>query len=353
VQGHYEQRLEQDLLAIGKQVAHVGDEVERAVADAARAVLAVDRALACDTILGDLRINRGTNELDRLCHGFVARHVPSAGHLRYVSSVLRLSIMLERIGDYAATISRTALQLGSEPPAAVRHDIEMMADQARRLLHSALKAFEDRNPQTARDTIASARQLTSTYDRVFADLVREGEAGTRPVPELFAFLATFNRLERVIHQAKNVCEQTIFVATGETKPAKTFDILFVDARNDGASLLAEHYARKAYPGSGTFASAGWQPAARVDPAYVAYAGASGLDLSEAWPRPLASILGHLTAYEIVIVLAADARKHLPKIPFHTVLLEWDLTGAATPEAVFKELVPRISELMEKLRGEEA
>ena len=56
-----------------------------------RALLTLDRDLAYATVLGDKPINREIRELDRLCHAFVARHLPSAGHLRFVSSVLRLT----------------------------------------------------------------------------------------------------------------------------------------------------------------------------------------------------------------------------------------------------------------------
>ena len=69
------------------------------------ALLTRDRELAAEVILGDLPINREVRAIDALCHAFVARHLPSAGHLRFVSSVLRLNVELERIGDYAVTIA--------------------------------------------------------------------------------------------------------------------------------------------------------------------------------------------------------------------------------------------------------
>ena len=129
---HYEERLQRDLDWIQDLVGVVGNRLVQTIQDAATAVLTCDNQLAAQTIIGDYTINRQTRELDRLCHAFVARHLPSAGHLRYVSSVLRLNIALERIGDYGATISRTAVQLSEPPPSAVSRDIEMMAEQSRR-----------------------------------------------------------------------------------------------------------------------------------------------------------------------------------------------------------------------------
>jgi phosphate transport system protein len=111
---HYEERLEKDLAWIRDLVAIVGQTVTKAVDDSVLAALNLDRDLAASTVIGDYTINRQTRELDRLCHVFVARHLPSAGHLRYISAVLRLGIALERIGDYATTISRTVAPLRRE-----------------------------------------------------------------------------------------------------------------------------------------------------------------------------------------------------------------------------------------------
>ncbi|MEC7584220.1 MAG: PhoU domain-containing protein, partial [Planctomycetota bacterium] len=86
---HYEERLQQDLTQIESLVAQVGVKIEEAITNAVRALLTLDRSMAGSVIVGDYLVNRQTRELDRLCHAFVARHLPSAGHLRYVSSVLR------------------------------------------------------------------------------------------------------------------------------------------------------------------------------------------------------------------------------------------------------------------------
>ena len=111
-----------DAAAVASVARHVQTALERSV----HALLARDRQASAETILGDLRINRETRAIDRRCHAFVARHLPTAGILRYVSSVLRLNIALERIGDYATTIARTVPHLSTDAPPVVKRDIEMM-----------------------------------------------------------------------------------------------------------------------------------------------------------------------------------------------------------------------------------
>jgi phosphate transport system protein len=350
---HYEERLQKDLAWIQELVGVVGAAVTSAIDDAVRSVLTLDKDLAAQTVIGDLTINRQTRELDRLCHAFVARHLPSAGHLRYVSSVLRLDIALERIGDYAATISRTAAQLSTQPPPVVARDVEMMCEHARRMLRESLRAFGQRDAGLAQATIATISQLAQHFDKIFDDLVREGEARSRPVNDLFSLMATFNRLERVIHQAKNICEETIFVATGKTKGEKTFQILFVDERNDGPSQIAEHFTRKAFPQSGRYRSCGFAPAEDVDPEYVRFGQTIGLDLTKAWPSAIGALRDQMDEYHVVVGLCADARERLGKVPFHTTVLVWKVDASAGPEGVYREIAPRVRDLVEKLRGEQA
>ena len=348
----YEERLNADLNRIRKRLRLMGEGVLQALRNATRALLTRDVELATETILGDLPINRRYRDIDHLCHVFVARHLPSAGHLRTVSAALRLGKTLERIGDYAETISRAALQLVEPASDQIKQDVEMMAGHADKILGEALRSFDERDLELARTTLEIASRHGSTFDKVFNDLVAEGERGERPMADLFSLMAVFNRLERVIHQAKNICEQTVLVVTGATKHEKTFDILFVDNRNAGASLLAEHWARKAYPEGGTYASAGWEVATDVDPAYQRFAEEKGCFLGDVKPRSFDTYAEELTKFEIIIDLSGSAKKHLPKVPFHTTLLSWPIENRDDPEAFFKELSARLGHLMERLRGDE-
>lgn len=351
---HYEERLEADLEHIRGEVAAIGKGVDKALERALHALLAHRHTLAYETILGDLAINRRVRALDQRCHAFVARHFPSAGLLRFVSSVLRLNIALERIGDYAVTVCREAVQLSVEPPSGVARDLELVGDQARRILRQAMEAFVAGNADLARGTMGMAGQLRGTCAKVFEDLLREGEDGSRPIKDLFALLVIFNGLERVGDQAKNICEETVFAATGASKEPKIYRVLFIDENNHRLSLMAQALARKGFPESGRYQSAGWRPAAAADAEMLAFLDRHGVDGRELAPRLLEPTHEVLAPFHVIVALAEDARDHLPEIPFHTVFLQWDLAKSEQDlETCYKELAVRIRELMEALRGEGA
>jgi phosphate transport system protein len=360
---HYEERLQTDLTRLREDVVAVGGKVQQAVEQAVRALLQMDRELAYATVLGDLPINREIRGLDHRCHVFVARHLPSSGHLRFVSSVLRLNVALERIGDYAAAISREAVQLSEEPPSTVARGIELLADQTLGALKQALSAFHDASAELARGTMRMADQTGRMFGTFYQDLLDTAGNDKRPIRDLFALLVIFNRLSRVAAQAKNICEETVFAATGETKAPKIYRILFVDETNDCVSQLATAFARKAFPESGVFESAGWNPATVVRPEILEFLEANGYDASDVEPRSLAKLAPSLADYHLIVSLQGDLRPHVAEIPFHTVVLEWNVGACAdgvtseklnqAVDEVRQKITGRLVDLMETLRGEGA
>jgi len=360
----YEERLEHDLNRIRERVADVAVRVEEALKEALHALLHLDRRLANATVLGDMPINRAIREIDRLCHYFVARHLPAAGHLRFISSVLRMNIALERIGDYAVTIAREAKMLSRPLDDDLRREVERMAGEAFRMLHQTIEAVNERNADQARATMGYAYEVDHALADVFDLLVRKGEAEKRSVKDLFAVLSIFNRLERVSDQAKNICEEIVFAVTGEVKKPKVYRVLFLDDTDDCRSQMAVAIARKAYPNSGTYASAGLHPAPRVDPACGRFLAEHGHELNGAVPRRFEEIPEDWKENYVVVSLEGSVERYVPEVPFHMITLEWQLPEPpasrsdeeakhAAFEAIYRELAARISDLMQTLHGEEA
>ncbi len=357
---HYEERLEHDLSEIRGGIAEVAGRVGTALRNSLHAVLVADRQMAAETILGDLPINRRVRELDSKCHVFVAQHLPSAGHLRFVSSVLRLNIALERIGDYAVTVAREQAQLSSQPSDEVLRDIELLGEQAIAMFGQAMEAFNSENAELARGTMTMAGQVEASFQNFFHDLLDEGEKGDRPIKDHFATLTILNRLTRVASQSKNICEETLFVVSGETKGPKTYHVLFVDERDDALTQLAVAYARRAYPESGEYSSAGWAPADKIEPRCKLFLESKGFDDKDLTPTDLAEKRDQLDTTHVIVSLRGEAREHIVELPFRTVLMSWNLGVApndldqeraeAALETAFQQLKVEVGKLMTTLRG---
>ena len=360
---HYQARLERDLEEIRSRFRAVSDMIERQVRDAVEALLTHDSALANQVILKDRIVNRDTRALDRLCHGFVIRHLPVAHHLRLISAVIRLDVALERVGDYAVTVCRHSLRCSGPPSETIARDIELVAQQARRSLSVALKSFHEEDVEVARTALGLTYPVDSSHDKAFEDLVTAGERHKLPVRDLFGYMRALYVLLRVSDQAENIAQETLFSVTGETKNPKVYRILFLDRANDCRSLLAEAYARKAFSECGTFSSAGWDPAESIRPEIVTFFQDHGLSLTGSEPKKVPDLIAEPKHFHVIVGLEEKAREKIGEIPYKTVFLDWDLGpcpfGQDDPqamdrlEAIYREIASRLNDLMLTLRGPDA
>ena len=356
---HYEERLERDLNRIRGEVGKLAQRVEGAVKNAVHALLTGNDELAAATILADGHINRGMRRIDRLCHSFIAVHLPSAGHLRLISSIIRANILLERIGDYAVTICRELPQLSASPQGAIARGMESMAQDVRQMLHQSIEAFEAGNAEMARGTMAMARQVQDAFSALFPDLLDESEP--YPLRDRFALFVVFHRLERMADQAKNLCEEAVFSATGEGKAAKVYRVLFIDEDDTCLSQMARAIARAGFPNSGLYSSAGSQPGRELSRPMKAFLDQRGIKLDDgAEPRPLDCTPAELAEFHVVVSLQGPVKSRVAELPFHTVGLSWDVggvpdesAGAAAFEECHRKLAIMIRDLMVELRGEDA
>ena len=358
---HYEERLEQDLGKIREQIATMANKVAEGLKNAVHALQTGDRKLASSTVMADHSINRSMREIDRLCHAFIAVHLPSAGHLRILSSAIRANIAIERIGDYAVTIARVSQQLAAAPEGELGRELERIANQAQFMLGQSVTAFNELNEEMAKATMVLEQGMGYDLDTVYAELA--GNEDHERVKELLAVFSVLTRLKRVADQAKNLCEDTVFAATGETKAPKVYYILFVDEDNSCLSQMAEAVARKAFPVSGHYYSAGRQPAATLNAAMQQFMEQHGFDLGEARPAALGLTHQELVEKHVIVSLQGPVKAYFDKIPFHTTGLEWEVGSLAGGgddaqttqqlETIYREIAMQVRDLMETLRGTDA
>jgi phosphate transport system protein len=203
--------------------------------------------------------------------------------------------------------------------------------------------------------------MENDLDIVYAELMANDERSA--VKNTLASFVIFSQLKRVADQAKNICEETVFAITGETKAPKVYNILFVDEDNSCLSQMAEAMARKYFPGSGNYTSGGARPARALNPAMAAFMDTHGISLGNARPKPLEMTPLELTTQHVIISLQGPVKSFFEQIPFHTTPLEWDIASLAEGadadrienwlEDSYRDLGVRIRELMETLRGEGA
>ena len=139
------------------------------------------------------------------------------------------------------------------------------------------------------------------------------------------------------------------------RPAAGVHPRAVGADDRSLAPLTERLARRAFPTSGQYTSAGLNPATSYDPSLSVLEDELQLDLGGPNPTRLAPLAAYPAEYHVIVALNLDYSQ-LPEIPFHSALQRWtvDVPEGDAPKAdLVRELNAKLTDLMEMLRGDSA
>jgi len=186
---------------------------EAAVNHAIRALVRRDDQLARRTREEDDRIDALEKEIDDVALRLLARR-PGAFDLRFITTAMKISQNLERVGDEATTISRRVIQLSGEPQLPMADAIPPMAVQALRLLKEALDAFVNRDPAKARALIPEDKQVDAMNKRLHLELTAQMMAKPVTIARSLHLMVICKSLERIADHATNVAEEVVYLYEG-------------------------------------------------------------------------------------------------------------------------------------------
>jgi phosphate transport system protein len=346
---HLEERMETDLNYIRDWLWKLGEDVESALTNAKRVLALRDSTLAYDIILCDHAINRDSRECDRLCHTFIARYLPGAGALREMASTIRINVILERVGDYAVTICREALQLEGPLPERFSSRIDSLADDAIEILTSSRSAFREGNAERAIALMQAAKRMEGRMDGFYEELFAEDDR--MDAPTMMAIFTVFNMFKRVADQAKNICDQTVYAVRGVKKIPKVYPILFLDQLDSGLGQLATAIGRHSFPETAKFAVA--TPGGRDAPstALREFLEEAGLPENDLETEPLEALVHDLSHFIVLVAVKGTVSDYVDKVPFHTSARNWIIPESADQAEKYRLLRREINDLVTLLAGE--
>jgi phosphate transport system protein len=320
-----EATLQRDIDRIRSKVKRMGALAEGALRASLHALTEKDRQLAYSVILRDRYIDELEQELDRLCQEFLIRQQPVAGHLRFVFAVIKINNELERIGDYAESIARHYLTLSDLGPQASYDKMVEIANHSIPMLRNAVQSFAEENPKLAKKTMDMEDKVDNirwSLTRELRYLYKDGELPLKAFP---LFMNIINRFERVADRACNICEEVLYMCTGEYikhKGKEIFKVLFVDQRDSCRGQIAQGIGNSLGSERFKFFSAGISPHP-VDPKTVQLMADKGIDISRQRSKHLNQILG-LENYQIFVSLCKEAEEAFPPPPTKMISIHWEI-----------------------------
>jgi phosphate transport system protein len=213
---HTNRQYEVELRELRAGLIKMGGLVESQIAEAIEALTERDIARAQATIARDAEVNRMDVENDERSIQLVALHQPAARDLRFITTSLKITTDLERIGDNAANICERVIELSALPQIKPYIDIPRMAAIAQSMVRDSVDAFMRDDPDLAEDVISRDDEVDALNYQIYRELLSYMAEDPKIIGHATQVLFVSKNLERVADHATNIAEMVVYMVKGRT-----------------------------------------------------------------------------------------------------------------------------------------
>jgi phosphate transport system protein len=207
--------------------------VEEAILNTVEALKKRDIKASEEILAADKLINKKRFDIENKLMVLIATQQPMAHDLRLLASTMEIISELERMGDYAKGIANINIRMGDEPLLKPLIDIPRMAQKDVDMLHRALTAFINEDVETAKALPVEDDEVDALYNQIYRELMTFVIQDPKTIERANWLLWVAHNLERVADRVTNICERTIFIATGEMTEIKATDDEFWKQQKHG------------------------------------------------------------------------------------------------------------------------
>jgi phosphate transport system protein len=205
-----------DLAEVSRMLVTMADAVRTAMRQATGALLTADRAEAERVVARDAEIDALYRLVEDKVFDLLARQQPVASDLRVVFTALHVAADLERMGDLADHVARTALRRlpSCAVPEVLTTTFEDMGTVADRIAEKITNAISNSDIVAARQLDRDDDEMDRLHRTLFEHMFGpKWTAGTEAAVDT-ALLGRF--YERYADHAVNAGRHVVFLVTGES-----------------------------------------------------------------------------------------------------------------------------------------
>jgi len=202
---------DQELARLKDNLLKMSGLVEELISKSVEALKNRDGKLAEEVVQRDKEIDQLELEIDDQCISLIALYQPKAGDLRFITTAMKITNDLERMGDLAEDIAERTLELADQEPVKPLVDIPKMADLTKEILKMSLDAFVKGDVTKAEGVWEKEREIDKLKDQVYDELVSIMVRNAHLIPRAIPLLLVSRHLERIADHATNIAEDVVFM----------------------------------------------------------------------------------------------------------------------------------------------
>jgi phosphate transport system protein len=214
---HTSKQYDAELESVRAKVLEMGGMVEQQIVNALEALIKADIKLAKEVMEADARVNSLEVQIDEDCSHIIARRQPAAGDLRMVMMMVKTITDLERIGDEATKIARTAQRIFDEDRMYKPRftEIKAMVKIVREMLRTSLDAFARLDVSQTVEVAKQDELVDEQFRAAMRQLVMYMLEDPRTISMSLEVLFVAKAVERIGDHAKNIAEYVVYMVKGK------------------------------------------------------------------------------------------------------------------------------------------
>ncbi len=213
--GHTIKAFDEDLDRLRALINEMGGIAEHAIRESMRCLIEHDLDGAAKVVENDKKLDILEIETENRAVQLIALRAPMASDLRDIVAALKISSVVERIGDYAKNISKRVPLLESSRNIEPLSLMPEMAKIATEMVHDVLNAFVERDAEKAVRVCERDKAVDDFYNSIFRTLLTYMMENPSNIGQSAHLLFIAKNVERVGDHATNIAEMVYYAATGQ------------------------------------------------------------------------------------------------------------------------------------------
>jgi phosphate transport system protein len=141
----------------------------------------------------------------------IATQQPVARDLREIFTILKITASLERAGDYAVHLAKTAIKLSGKTSFRAMERLERMVKTGQEMIGASISAYLKQDAEGARKTAAMDDIIDGEHKKLSEEMLKLMKKHPELLKKALRFLNTSGNLERLGDHITNICEAVIYM----------------------------------------------------------------------------------------------------------------------------------------------
>jgi phosphate transport system protein len=185
--------------------------VEEGLGKALAAFQSNDKELAKEVREADAKVDAMQLKIEDETVILIATQQPVARDLREIFTILKITASLERAGDYAVHLAKTAIKLSGKTSFRAMDRLEHMVKTGQEMIGASISAYLKQDAEAARKTAALDDIIDGEHKKLSEEMLKLMKKHPELLKKALRFLNTSGSLERLGDHITNICEAVIYM----------------------------------------------------------------------------------------------------------------------------------------------